>query len=189
MIRVWIVSALVVAAAVALVLVLTADSSGDRGEQRNATKLRAPPPLTEREARTYVAVWSALKPKLDEAAEAYARSQGKVQVDVRLWLEPYLAKTHHLTLEDWDVLRERVEFVVGVMRWEQNKPDRDAKLDREIEKQKAMIAEAKGKLREQLEEGLAALELRRQAVARPIHPQSRELATRFKLDSFVPQTK
>ncbi|MHC4958661.1 MAG: hypothetical protein ACYTGN_09810 [Planctomycetota bacterium] len=192
MAKAWIVSILVVGVIVGAVLYLTDDSPPDRPD---SPELRAPPPLNEKEIQLYLEVSPELNRRMSELARKYgdARARGEKYEDpeeVARWIEVEL-KRRKMVLADWNAVRQRVEFVVGVMRYERDRGQRNARLELDIERTEELVRKSRGSIRARHEEDLQRLKDQARMQARPIHDESRRLATKYwgQLDRAVKQTK
>ena len=154
--RPWIVSFVVVALCVGAVLWLWRDDPARDSARLAAGGADTPastapqgPLLTEPDVRAYLDVYPRIQDALGRMGRTMqeATARGKVldterlgaemRADVANWLKP-----HHLTLQDWDDVRRRVEFVVDCERWERDRPDRERELRDTIDRKRAALAGA-----------------------------------------------
>jgi len=194
-VRVWIVSFLLVAGVVAGVLHVT------RGDEptKEPPPRAAPPrtPLQEGEVRAYLTVMPAVNAQNQANAAEFAdiwQKTGQYPNDPamamrhRAAVETILQK-HGYTTGTFQRLRERVEVVVDILRWESDATNREAEFDRRIKEREEMLESATGAVRTQIERDLAQLKERRKAAPPPLHESDRELVTRFwaQLDPLAPR--
>ncbi len=144
--RVWLTCALVTAAVVAVVLILTnrpaAEADGPRAP-------KAPPPLSEQEIRTYIDIMPQMTQILKDIAMKFqaGRRPGDA-ADEELGVEAQaqvaaLLERRHLTPDAWERLQRRVEYAINAVR------ARD-----QLERERAGMEERK-KMKEALLENLA----------------------------------
>jgi hypothetical protein len=122
-----------------------------------------------------------------------ARARGETYegtADVANWLSTELRK-RKMVDADWQNVRTRVEFVVGVMRFERDKAQRDERIEKEIARKRELVDKSRGETRARHEADLKMLEDRLRMKPRPIHEESRRLATKYweQLDRTVKETK
>jgi hypothetical protein len=191
-VRAWIVSGLLMAVVVAVVLAFWGDSP--RAEPaRPRGQPQAPSPLSEQEVRTYLAVW----PQLNQVLAATLRPMGerhKTGLDeeelgrqVRAARDAILLD-HHLSLEGWTKLANRVEHAVDVVRWRDEAKERNASLDAQIQQKEALLELTEGNQRELLKKDIAALEEKRVDQGPPLLQHDVELVRSFwaDLDRITP---
>ncbi len=117
--RVWLTCALVAAAVVAVVLVLTsrpdAVADGPKAPQ-------APPPLSEQEVRAYIDVMPQIQRMLGDIAVEFEIARRAGPVDAEAFGEKAQAQVdallekRHLTREMWERLSRRVEYGINAVR-------------------------------------------------------------------------
>ena len=187
----WIVSGLLVAFVVGAVLYITKEPSvADDGDKSALPS--APPSLNEKEIITYIEVWRGIDLILKKAATIAVNAKiAKQPMPPEASGRPHvqaLLKQHNMTLSDWKVLRDRVEFVVGVLRFERDKPARDQRIADDIAEKEKMLTQVPGKARKSIETTIARLQEQQRAVPKPITQQSRKLARKYwkSLDAIVP---
>ncbi|MHC4818396.1 MAG: hypothetical protein ACYTF8_10110 [Planctomycetota bacterium] len=162
--RVWAISGLFVALLVAGILVF---SDGPEPEiDRTPKRPAAPSPLTEKEVRTYIAVWPRINQVMAAAIPAMAPgADGGVDREelgrqVRAAIAVVL-ENNHLTQEGWNKLARRVEHAVDVVRWRAESAGRNADLDSQIQQKEALLQLAKGNARQPIEADIEALKEQR----------------------------
>ena len=182
MTRVWVVSALVVAAIAGGVLLLASDPAPANDDALR--KPKPPTPLSEKEVRKYMEVRTREKVIFNAAA---GRFGGPNPVNVPAEMKKLL-RGNQLTAADWNHLRNRVEFVVGILRYERNTEKRRARIEREIRKKEVVLEDARSKGFEELEqkvtEDIELLQTSLDAVARPIADSDRALVNKFRKTLF-----
>lgn len=183
--RVWLISALGVAAVVGAVLWFTrpAASGATTGSQAPAVQT-----LSERDVRRYIEYMPVFLRIVGQAAQRYAANpleQKSVQGEIEA-----SCVAHHLTLQDWEALRRRVEFVVDVIRFEENKPERDLRYEEELARKLELLERSEGQQREIVQRDIDQLKADYAAGAPALHAADRELVRTFRrdLDALVPKT-
>lgn len=200
--RPWIVSFVVVALCVGTVLWVWRDDAADRrarepvpGAGSDTPAGPARPILTENDVRAYLDVYARVQDSLGRSVQEAARSGqamdgerfgAEMSANVASWLKPY-----HLSLADWDGLRERVGFVVDCERWERDRPERERQLRETIETKKAALEAATTDTeRETLRREIERFEGQFGAKAGPVADADLELVRSFwaELDRVAPRT-
>ncbi|MHC4549619.1 MAG: hypothetical protein ACYTEZ_12675 [Planctomycetota bacterium] len=184
MVRVWIVSALVVAAVVAGILIFTGGETPTGGRRKGPPP---PSPLMEAEVRTYIAIQPKLLSALYQIAEEVQaqRVERGGSFDQEYFarrsqaVRDAILAEHHVTPESWDRLRRRVEYAVDVLRWGDEAKQRNADLDVRIEQKEGLLELTTGKQRELLEADLEALRRQRAGEGPPLLPRDVELIKSF----------
>ena len=182
MTRVWVVSALVAAAIAGGVLLLASDPAPEN--DTGARKPKPPPALAEREVRKYLQV----RPEEHVIFRAAARAFGGPNpLDAPAEMAKMLRR-HKMTSADWTNLRNRVEFVVGILRYEQNTKSRRARIEQKIRTKEVVLEDAKSaglnELEKKVTEDIKMLKTRLDAEARPIADSDRALVNKFRKTLF-----
>lgn len=186
MTKVWIVSALVVAAVVAGILLLTNDAA--MGGGNGAATGRPPVPLNDAEVRKYKRVQADILRIIDAATREFIEtgtSAGRARVET-------LLRRNKLDPDMWETLRNRVEFVVDVIRWEQSSAERTADMERRIQKARDLLAAARSEaMKTKHRRDIAILERQRDARVRPINDSDRAVVKKHwnDLDRLVPRIR
>jgi len=191
-VRVWVVSGVLVAIAVAVYLGVT----GEDPPRREGKPLPAPTrPLSEAEIRTYLKVW----PKLNETLMGVAMretqrkergvSDPEAAAAAQAAIDAVFAK-HHQTRASWQVLSQRIRYVVERVRWANDTETRNADLDKKIAEKEALLEPATDKGRALLEKDLETLREARAFQPPPIPASDLSLVKSFwaDLDRHVPVT-
>ena len=174
MTKVWVVSALVVAAIAGGVLLLFAE---DAPKDRDTTpKLKPPVSLREEEVRLYMKI----RPIEDQIFVAAAIAFGTNKpIDAPLELARVL-KRFHLTRDDWTTMRQRVEYVVGIQRYENNKDKRTAAIHKKLRKNEKLLESAENEaLKQRIRGDIVFLKNKLRAVAKPISDSDRAVTQKF----------
>jgi chromosome segregation ATPase len=198
--RPWIVSAVVVAIVAAGAIVFFDNGGEDGGNKtggkRPVARQPAPAPLTESEVRKYLEVMPQLNEMLGRIAREYEERRRAGQADEAFGtysqqrITELLAQCH-VTREQFDRLRRRVEGVVDAIREEKQLEARREELDRKIAEKKRHLEMVKDeKTRELLENDIAEFKRQQEMPAPPIRPADRELVKSFwrDLEKAVPRT-
>ncbi len=191
--RVWLTCALAAAAVVAVILLLTnrrdADADGPKG-------IRAPPPLSEQEVRTYIEVMPQLQHILGNIAAEFqaARSRGPVDEEAfgmkaQAQVDALLGR-RHLTRESWQRLSERVEYAVNAVRAAAEFDTARAGIEERIELKKALLGRlAREDERVGVRKEIAEAEALLAGGGPPLLERDRELIRQYwtALDAAAPQ--
>jgi hypothetical protein len=181
MLRAWLLSALGVGIVVAVILFSREDPGG---EVADIPRRNSPAPLAYEEVETYITVMPQVKAKLGEVAEEVMRrwsAAGRYPDDPELDLRAQtivdqVLASHHLTRASFTKVRNRVEYAVDVVRWEQEADRRNAKLDAQIIEKEQLLEMAGGDaMRKQLEQDLDRIRAQRTDEGPPLHERSRTM--------------
>ena len=188
--RPWILSFLVVALGVGTVLWMwDADPAARSTHDAPETTPAAPagPILDEAAVRAYLDVYPRIQNSLGRMGRNMqeAARQGKtldterigaeMRAQVESWLRP-----HHLTPQDFDDVRRRVEFVVDCERWERERPERERDLRETIDgKRSALEAATTDKERETLRAEIDRFESQFGVQAPPVSERDLALVRSF----------
>jgi len=195
MVRVWLVSALVVAAVVALVLYFTSDV---KTPHDGPHKLKPPSPLREADVRLYVDVMEEMMNLFRKYADMHTAemiaTQGNVdeealgqksQVEFDTLLEKY-----HLTRATWKALSDRVEYAVNVVRAEETAETRKAEIEEQIAlKQELLSKVTDPEDRATIEVEIRAAQAQLEAGTLPLLDRDKELIRQYwrDLDRLAPR--
>lgn len=184
MLRTWIGSFVAVALVVGAILHFTGRK--EPVDPAPPPDRRLPPPLEEKEIRTYLKVWPEVTAQLEEWARGFKPGQ-QPSSENQAQLDAILLR-HHLDRPSFDLLRRRVEYVVDVLRWEEGLPAQRRKLEEEKARNEEFLKAAQGPTRDKLLEQQRGIEQKLAETPPPIHDSDRKLIRRFwaELDRVVP---
>ncbi len=144
--------------------------------------------ISERDVRRYIEFMPVFLRIIGQAVQQHVQNP-MAQKSVQSEVEASCVQ-HHLTLNDWEDLRRRVEFVVDVIRFEENKEERDLRYEEELARKEELLARSEGGQREIVQKDIDQLKAAYAAGAPPLHAGDRELVRTFRrdLDALVPKT-
>jgi len=192
--RVWITCALVTAAVVAIIVVVT--SRRDAEANGDDPKLpRAPAPLSEQEIRTYLDVMPGIKDGLGRIAVQLQTERVRGTVDEKAFqiksqaLVDSILERNHLTRDSWFQLSERVEYVVNARRASEELEKARPELEEKLRLKRAALESLAHDRRADVEKEIADLERLLDSTGPPLSQRDKELVNQFwaTLSELVPR--
>jgi len=192
--RVWITCALVTAAVVAIIVVVT--SRRDAEANGADPKLpRAPAPLSEQEIRTYIDVMPGIKDGLGRIAVQLQAARVRGTVDERAFqiksqaLVDSILERSHLTRDSWYQLSERVEYAVNARRASEELEKARPELEEKLRLKRAALESLAHDRRADVEKEIADLERLLASNGPPLSQRDKELVNQFwaTLSELVPR--
>ncbi len=186
MVRVWLLSALGVGGAVAALLWLTRPTPPEPRTGREAPEVAT---LTERNVRDYIAFMPKFLGIIGRAVQSHVQDPGSDK-SVQGHVEAACVE-HHLTLKDWEKLRRDVEWVVDIIRFEEDKEGRNRRFEEELARKLELLEKSEGEQRKIVQKDVDQLKAIHAAGAPALHPKDRELTRSYwrDLDALVPKTR